>query len=60
MKAYVITTGSAFGLLVLVHIWRIAEEGAHVVTDPWFSLSTVAAAALSIWAWRLLRLLPRS
>ena len=60
MKAYLMTTGSVFGLLVLVHVWRAIEEGPHLATDPWYILITAAAAALGLWAWRLLRLLPRS
>lgn len=54
MKAYVMITGALFGLLVLVHAWRVVEEGLHVARDPWFLLTTVAAAALSLWSWRLL------
>jgi hypothetical protein len=53
MKAYVITTGAVFGLLTLAHIWRIIAEP-HLARDPWYILITVAAAALSLWAWRLL------
>ncbi len=55
MKAYVITTGAVFGLLTLAHIWRVFAGEAHLATDPWFILITVAAAALCFWAWRLLR-----
>ena len=54
MKAYVITTGAVFGLLTVTHIWRAIEEGSHLATDPWFLLITVTAAALSLWACRLL------
>jgi tellurite resistance protein TehA-like permease len=54
MKAYLITTGSVFGLILLAHIWRIFEEGSRLATDPFFVILTVAAAALSFWAWRLL------
>ena len=53
MKAYVITTGTLFGLVVLAHIWRVFEEGAHPVTEPSFVLLTLAAAAMSAWAWIL-------
>ncbi len=60
MKTYVITTGAIFGLLTLVHIWRGIEEGAHLATDPWFVLITVAAATLCLWAWRLVLRSPRS
>ena len=55
MKAYVMIAGAVFGLLTLVHAWRIAEEGLHVARDPWFSLVTLAAAALCLWSWRLVR-----
>jgi hypothetical protein len=60
MKAYVITTGAVFGLLTLAHVWRVIEEGTHLATDPWYVLITIAAAALSLRAWRLLRLGARS
>ncbi len=55
MKAYVTTTGVVFGVLAVAHIWRVIEEGPHLATDPWYVLITVAAAALSVWAWRVLR-----
>jgi hypothetical protein len=60
MKAYVMTTGSVFGLIVLAHAWRAIEEGAHLATEPMFILSTAAAVGLCVWAWRLVRLMPRS
>jgi hypothetical protein len=60
MKAYVMTTGTLFGLLVVAHVWRVIEEGLHLAKDPWFVLITTAAAALCLWAWRVLRLMPRS
>ena len=52
MRAFLITAGSVFGLLVVVHIIRIFAEP-HLASDPWYWLITVAAAALSLWAWRL-------
>lgn len=60
MKAYLITTGTVFGLLVVVHIWRFVVEGPQLAKDPWFWLITIVAAVLSGWAWRLLRLSSRS
>ena len=54
MRSYVMTTGILAGLVVLAHLWRVSEEGAHLATDPWFVLSTLAAAALAAWALRLL------
>ena len=56
MKAYLITTGVVFALLTLAHILRIIGEGLHLARDPFYVLITVAAAALSLWAWRLLSL----
>lgn len=55
MKAYVMTTGVVFGLLVVAHIWRVVEEGAAVAKNPLYIVITIAAAALCLWAWRLLR-----
>jgi hypothetical protein len=60
MKAYVATTGVAFGLITAAHIWRAIEEGSHVLTDPWFLLTTAVAVALSVWAGVVLRRSPRS
>jgi hypothetical protein len=53
MKAYVATTGTLFGLLTIVHIWRATQEQ-QLATEPWYILITLAAAALCIWALRLL------
>jgi hypothetical protein len=60
MKAYVLTTGAVFGLLVVAHIWRVFEEGVALAKDPLYLFITIAAAALSLWAWRLFRLISRS
>lgn len=60
MKAYVITTGVVFGLIVLAHVWRAAVEGPALAKDPAYILFTAAAAALSLWAWRVLKALPRT
>jgi hypothetical protein len=60
MKTYVMTTGTLFGLLVAVHIWRILEEVHGLMKDPWYVGSTIIATALCVWAWRLIRLMPRS
>ncbi|HMH44358.1 MAG TPA: hypothetical protein VK557_12790 [Pyrinomonadaceae bacterium] len=56
MKAYTITTGVVFGLVILAHFLRIIMEWPHLVKDPVFLLITVAAAAFGLWALRLLRL----
>lgn len=54
MKAYVMTTGAIFGLLTLIHIWRVIQERPQLATAPWYVLITVASAVLCIWALRLL------
>jgi hypothetical protein len=60
MKAYVMTTGAVFGLLTLVHLWRIIVEGWQLATDPFYVLITLAAASLCLWALRLLMFSKRS
>lgn len=52
MKPYVITIGTVFGLLTLAHVWRAFLEP-RILTDSWFVVITLAAAALCIWAWHL-------
>ncbi len=54
MKAYVTTTGVVFGLIAAAHVWRVVVEGPRLATEPWFALLTLAAVALSAWAWRVL------
>lgn len=60
MKAYVLTTGVLFGLIFVAHIWRVIVEGPNLAKDPFYIVLTIAAAALSLWALRLLRLMQRS
>jgi hypothetical protein len=58
MRPFVATTGTVFALLVVVHVWRAVAEP-HLWRDFWFWSITLAAAALSIWAWSVLRRAPR-
>jgi heme/copper-type cytochrome/quinol oxidase subunit 1 len=60
MRTYLITSGSIFGLIVLAHLLRIIAEGAHLMRDPGYVFMTFAAAALCVWAFRLLRVSARS
>jgi hypothetical protein len=59
VKAYLLTTGAIFGLVALAHLLRTVAEWSRLATDPWFYLEGpglgLVAAALSLWAWRLLR-----
>lgn len=59
MKAYLITTGTTFGLITLAHVWRVFAEGGHLATDPVFMLLTAVSAGLCWWAFRLLRQMAR-
>jgi hypothetical protein len=54
MRSYVIVAGVIFGLLAVVHLWRMVEEP-HLARDPWFLLVTIAAGGLGISAWRVVR-----
>lgn len=55
MRAYLITTGTVFGLITMAHVVRIVEEGRGLLREPWFVLLTLATAAMSLWPVRLLR-----
>jgi len=60
MKAYLITTGTVFGLIVAAHVWRLIVEGLHPAMELPFVLLTVVSATLSTWAWLLLARASRS
>ena len=53
MKAYVAVTTVIFALITVAHIWRGVVER-HLVSDPWFILTTLVGAALFVWGFRLL------
>jgi hypothetical protein len=59
MRAYIITTGVIFGLITIAHLLRFVTEGSRLATEPVFILLTLLSAALSIWAWQVLRRLSR-
>ena len=52
MKAFLITAGVVFALIVIAHIVRFVVEPERA-RDPFFWLLTLLAAGLSAWAWRL-------
>ena len=64
MKAYLIITGTVFGLIAFAHLLRAISERSSLGTDPGEFLAMaglgLVAAGLSVWAWRLLRSLARS
>ncbi len=55
MKAYLITNGTIYGLIVLAHILRVSAEGSQLAKDPAYVALTLLAATLSIWSFSLLR-----
>jgi hypothetical protein len=59
MKLYLGTTGTIFGVLAILHVWRIIIEWDHLIGQTWYFASIavigIFAAALSIWAWSLFR-----
>ena len=64
MRAYLVTTGTLFGLIAVAHLARTITESQLLASDPWFYLEGpglgLVAAALSLWAWRLLRRAPKN
>lgn len=60
MKAYLLFTGSLFGLVGVAHLLRLFLEPGHTLSsDPWFFGGNIALFALgggvAAWALRLLR-----
>jgi hypothetical protein len=55
MRAYLVTTGLIFALIVVAHIARILGESAELARDPAYLALTLLAAGLSGWAGFLLR-----
>jgi hypothetical protein len=55
MKAYLVSTGAIFGVITLLHIWRVFLESQTLLRDPLFWVTTLLAAGFSVWAFRLLR-----
>ena len=59
MKAYLLISGTLFGLLAVEHMIRVVEKWRELTTDPWFVLAQmfvlVISVVLSAWAWRLHR-----
>lgn len=60
MRAYLLVTGTVFALVTLAHVWRVIAESSRLASDPWFVLLTLVAAALSVWAFRLVRTTTRT
>ena len=59
MKAYLVTTGVAFALVVVAHLARLLDEGAHLMKEPVFLATSLAALGVCAWAVVLFRKLAR-
>ena len=59
MKAYLLSTGTLFGLIVVAHVWRVIAESRTLLRDPWYWLLTMIALAFCVWAFRLVRTVRR-
>jgi hypothetical protein len=59
MKAFLNTTGTIFGLMTVVHVWRAIDEWPHQGASLGFILGMTALiavpGALSVWSWCCLR-----
>ena len=60
MKAYVLTSGIVFALVVAAHIARVVAEGPRLLVQPTFALTSVLSLVLTVWAWRMFRGLTRA
>lgn len=55
MRLYILVTGSAFALLFVAHVARIALEGWRVAANPLFIIATLGSIAICTWAIHLYR-----
>jgi hypothetical protein len=50
MRLYVAATGATFALLALSHVARFIAEGAYLLREPIFILTTLVSLAFVAWA----------
>ncbi|HKN84319.1 MAG TPA: hypothetical protein VJW17_12815 [Pyrinomonadaceae bacterium] len=55
MKAYLLTTGVIFALLVLMHVLRLILESTRFLSDPFFIGLTLLSASMAVWSFVLFR-----
>jgi hypothetical protein len=60
MRAYALTTGLVFALIVAAHLARFFAEGPHLLRQPIFAVTSILSMGLTAWAWRIWRRLARS
>jgi hypothetical protein len=58
VKAYLIITGTIFGLIAILHVHRTVSEWSRRASDPGFYVEGpglgLVAAGLCVWGFRLL------
>ena len=55
MRSYVVTTGLIYVLLLLAHVARLVAEGRSPLESTAFVATSVVAAAMAAWSWRVYR-----
>jgi hypothetical protein len=59
MRAYLATTGTIFGMLAILQVFRIVAESNQLIRRTWYFASIAAigvvAGAMAIWAWTSFR-----
>lgn len=50
MRAYLITSGILFFLILIAHGMRVAVEGTRLVAEPSFLATSALAAGMCAWA----------
>jgi hypothetical protein len=50
MRAYVVTTGGMFGLIVIAHIARVAAEGPDAFRSPIFDIASLLSIGMLVWS----------
>lgn len=58
MRTYVMTTGLLYVALLLAHVARLVDEGLSPLHSPSFVGTSIIAALLAAWSWRIHRTLP--
>jgi hypothetical protein len=52
MRAYLLTTGTLFAVIVVAHVFEVLDRRSVFASDV---LVLAVSAGLSVWAWRLAR-----
>ena len=55
MRAFVMTAGFIFTLILAAHVARLLIEGRGPMVDPVFIVSSLSSLVLVVWAAMLLR-----